>query len=511
METAMLMAENGARVIIVGRNQEGLDEAVTKVRSHAQMTMMERMQEGGNGDGFSGMAGSQSTMTSVETGGAPYTEMEDKIVGMEADVTNFEQVKSVADQVVQRFGRIDTWVNLAAVSEWALFEDTSPDEFHRIIEVNLLGQAYGAMASLPYLKQQTGGGALIFVSSIAGRAPIPYQSAYNASKHGVLGLVETLRQEVKYTESPVSVTAILPASVSTPMFEKARTKIGVEPEPIKPVYEVRMAARAIAYAAQHPVRELIVGDSGYMITFMRRLAPTLTSNYLGAAGFRQQRSQEFKSSQAPDNLYEHVSEETQVEGEYTPVKKVSPLTWFSTHPKARMALYGALLAGLGVLVGRRVVNIRRERLSWRYKLPRQAKRFTRQASKTAEKALSGMPSPSDIPVVSRMPMFHKKTPMERISDRLSKVGAGIIALIPFIPQKKSAARRITDRLPEVSMPWSPSKPSTLDRLTLSHQRQAAIYRFARQSSKVMEKMDKQRKDTLKKASRTMTEVGDRRK
>jgi len=248
-----------------------------------------------------------------------------------------------------------------------------------------------------------------------------------------------------------------------------------------------------------------------MITFMRRLAPTLTSNYLGAAGFRQQRSQEFKSPQAPDNLYEHVSGETQVEGEYTQVKQVSPLTWFSTHPKARMALYGALLAGLGVLVGRRVVNIRRERLSWRYKLPRQAKRFTRQASKTAEKALSGMPSPSDIPVVSRMPMFHKKTPMERISDRLSKVGAGIIALIPFIPQKKSVRRRITDRLPEVSLPWSSTKPSKVEMPTLSRKQQAEIERFARQSSKVMEKLDKQLKDTLKKASRTMTEVGDRRK
>jgi NAD(P)-dependent dehydrogenase (short-subunit alcohol dehydrogenase family) len=408
LETAMHMVEKGASVAIVGRSQEGLNDAVQRVREHAQASQMARGHST-NGSRYQTYGNLESAAAEEMSATTSTTEMDEQVIAIEADVTNWEQVRSAAEQVVQNFGRIDTWVNLAAVSEWALFEDTSPDEFSRIIQVNLVGHAYGAMAALPYLKQQQGG-SLIFVSSVAGKVPIPYQSAYNASKHGIIGLVETLRQEVIHTGLPVNVVAIIPSSVNTPLFSKARTKLGVEPEPIPPIYDSSLVAKAIIHASAHPVRELIVGDAGYMMTFMRRLAPTLTSNYMGSSGFRKQRSNEVKSAQAPDNLYEHLSGYNQVEGEYTPrTKRFSPITWLSTHDNVRLGLIAGLISGLGFLVGSRIVLSRAQR---RRSMGYRVSQFGRDAAAFL----------TALPLISSLPMFRHRSILQRFGDALPFTG-----------------------------------------------------------------------------------------
>ncbi len=448
LETALQMVEKGARVAIVGRSQEGLTDALERVRQHAQTSQsyLNRTNGGANypvgrREWMQGEMGATG-VASAESASSPVTStMEDQVIGLEADITRWEDVKGVADQVVQRMGRIDTWVNIAAVSEWALFEDTNPEEFRRIIEVNLLGHAYGAMASLPYMKQQ-GGGSIISVSSIAGRVPVPYQSAYNASKHGLMGMIETLRQELRHTNVPVNVTAIIPASINTPLFNKARTKLGVEPEPIPPIYDARMVAKAIVYAASHPVRELIVGDSGYMMTFMRRLAPTLTNNFLGAAGFRKQRSDEPKSAQAPDNLYHHVSGYNSVSGEFTPrTMQVSPLTWLSTHPKVKLGIMSALIAGAGFLLGSRIVRNRAQR---RRSFSYRARNFGHQA---------GMMLAS-LPLISNLPMFQRRSLPQRIANAIPvdrrSINKAYHRTVSHLPGRKPVAHKLTEKIADRS-------------------------------------------------------------
>src|SRR5215208_279169 len=85
-----------------------------------------------------------------------------------ADTSEYEQVKAVADRAVEEYGRLDTWVHLAAVGLFATFEQTTPEEFERVIDVNLMGQVYGAMAALPHLKRE-GRGALIHISSVEAK------------------------------------------------------------------------------------------------------------------------------------------------------------------------------------------------------------------------------------------------------------------------------------------------------------------------------------------------------
>jgi NAD(P)-dependent dehydrogenase (short-subunit alcohol dehydrogenase family) len=135
-------------------------------------------------------------------------------------VPEFEQVKAVADRAVEEYGRLDTWVHLAAVLLVASFENTTPEEFARLIDVNLMGQVYGAMAALPHIKRE-GGGALIHVSSMGAKRSIPLQSAYCASKHGIDGFLEALRVELKHEGWPISVTQMMPGTINTPFFDKA--------------------------------------------------------------------------------------------------------------------------------------------------------------------------------------------------------------------------------------------------------------------------------------------------
>jgi len=143
-ETALRFAERGAKVVVTARGEPGLFSLVDAIRS-------------AGGEAFA----------------------------VPADVTEFEQIKAVADRAVEAYGRIDTWVHLASVGMWATFEQTTPEEFRRIVDVNLTGQAYGAMVALPHMRR-AGQGALIHISSVEAVLPLPLQSAYSAAKHGVL-------------------------------------------------------------------------------------------------------------------------------------------------------------------------------------------------------------------------------------------------------------------------------------------------------------------------------------
>ena len=135
-----------------------------------------------------------------------------KAVHVVCDVVDHEQVEAVARTAVEAFGRIDTWVNVAAVLVHASFEETEPEEFRRLMEINYLGQVHGALAALPRLRE-AGGGALISVSSVESKVSLPRHSAYSASKFALLGLTESLMQEVR--KSNIRVSALTPSTVAT--------------------------------------------------------------------------------------------------------------------------------------------------------------------------------------------------------------------------------------------------------------------------------------------------------
>lgn len=165
--TALRFAARGVKLILAARGQQGLSTLVDEIRRRG---------------------GEAKAVT--------------------CDVLHFEQVKAVADAAFEIYGRIDTWVHLAAASIYATFEQTTPEEFKQIIDTNLTGQAYGAMAALPHLKRK-GRGALIHISSVEARRALPYQSAYASSKHGIKGFLEALRMELAREGTSISITEVM--------------------------------------------------------------------------------------------------------------------------------------------------------------------------------------------------------------------------------------------------------------------------------------------------------------
>ena len=271
-----------------------------------------------------------------------------RILTVTADTSNFDQVFEVGERAVEAFGRIDTWVHLAAVSMYATFEQTTPDEWRRIIDVNLNGQAYGAMVALPHLRR-AGGGALIHISSIEARRALPFQSAYAASKHGMTGMIEALRLELERENVPISVSEILPASINTPFFDKARTKLGVKPTGVPPMYDPKAVSDAILHAAQHPLREFVVGGAGKLLKWTQEISPGLADRFLMKVAFEGQKTTEQKSASAPDNLYGPLPQYSSVEGGGTSHR--SSYNWVEKHTIAsKLVLIGALTAAVTLML-----------------------------------------------------------------------------------------------------------------------------------------------------------------
>jgi NAD(P)-dependent dehydrogenase (short-subunit alcohol dehydrogenase family) len=231
-----------------------------------------------------------------------------------ADVANYDDVQAVADAAVEQYGGLDTWVHTAAVSLYANLEDTTPEEFRRMTDVNLNGQAYGAMAALPHLRRQ-GSGALIHVSSVEAYRALPMQSAYAAAKAGIVALLDALRLELEGEGLPIAVTNIVPAAINTPLFNKARTKMGVKPRRISPVYQPEVVVEAILYAAENPAREIYAGGAGKAFALGQTLWPRLMDKILMRIGFDGQKSSQAKAPDEPDGLFEPVPEHDRIYGD----------------------------------------------------------------------------------------------------------------------------------------------------------------------------------------------------
>lgn len=313
-ETALRLAGRGARVVAAARTESALASLVAEIRANG--------------------------------GTAEY---------LVADTTDSDQVNSVARYAVERYDRIDTWIQAAGVAMWSRFEEMRPEEWSRIIDVNLNGAAYGAMAALPHLRN-AGGGALILISSVEARVAVPLQAAYAASKHGVNALARVLRMELEAERSPVSVTEILPSSMNTPLFEKSRTRIGVQPRPLPFIYDPRLVVDAILHAAEHPTPEIIVGGSGNLFVQGERWAPRLTETTLAALGRALQRTREPKSDSAPDNLFEPLPDVlcNRTDGGFEKeTRSTSAVTWLKTHPRARTLLTAGVMGSAALALLRR--------------------------------------------------------------------------------------------------------------------------------------------------------------
>jgi NAD(P)-dependent dehydrogenase (short-subunit alcohol dehydrogenase family) len=199
-----------------------------------------------------------------------------RCLGVAADVTDFASIQSVARRAVDEFGRIDVWVNNAAVSLFARFEEAPLSDFRQVLETNVFGYIHGARAALPILREQ-GHGTLINVASVVSDLPQPYTSAYVMSKHAVRALGMCLRQELALDDAEnIHVCTVLPASIDTPLFQQAGNYTRRNVQPMSPVYPAEHVANAIVSLTRHPRREVTVGAAGQLARWQMKVLPGLT-------------------------------------------------------------------------------------------------------------------------------------------------------------------------------------------------------------------------------------------
>lgn len=311
-ETALEFGRRGARVVLAARNEEALG------------TLVEEIQRLGG-----------------------------EALPVVTDVSDSSQVNSLASQAVDRFGRIDTWVNNAAVSTYGTVEQMEVDELHRVIDVDLMGQIYGMKAALPHLRKT--GGTIINVSSALGERSVPLQAAYSAAKHGIVAFGEALRLELRAEKSPVHVVDILPSSINTPLFTHARSKMGVKPKPVGRVYEPIVVAAAIVEAARRPVRRVYAGFVGRLLDAGQRISPRLMDWYLSKPGDAIAGQRTDRPDEGVDNLFTASTGPGRTTGDFGAGSKSTSIYTrvLAPHPVAGRVAFATGLA-LAALAVRRV-------------------------------------------------------------------------------------------------------------------------------------------------------------
>lgn len=265
-------------------------------------------------------------------------------LGVPTDVTDATAVDELARRTVERFGRIDVWVNNAAVTFFSPFLKVPVEDFRRVLDVNVMGYVHGARAALTQMQLQ-GAGVLLNVASIVGEVPQPYTSAYSVSKAAVRALGASLRSELLLDrEKHIDVVTVLPATIDTPFFRHAANYTGREVVPMPPLYSPQRVARAIVKAVKSPRREVVVGPAGRQFAVQHRVAPGTTEAMMAVQTDRTHLSRHNAAPDSPGNLYSPSSEprDAEVEGGWGGRRRTA---------QRRLALLG-LAVGAGVVLRR---------------------------------------------------------------------------------------------------------------------------------------------------------------
>lgn len=304
--TAKHAARRGACVVLSARNDEDLRRAVDEIR-----------RDGG------------------------------RAMSVVADVSDPRQVELIADAAMREFGRIDTWVNNAAVSLYGRLTELPLDDMRRQMDVNYWGQVHGSLTAVRQLRRR--GGAIVNIGSALSDRAIPLQGSYCAAKHALKAFTDTLRMELEDEGLPISVTLVKPASIDTPFFEKAKTYMGYEPQPVPPVYAPEVVADVILQAAQRPIREIVAGGAAAKLS-AARFAPRLADKYMERWTFDSQKTDRPATSDRPANLHAPLPADGGERGRNWTghTRRSSVYTTALLHPGAATALLGGLAAAVGV-------------------------------------------------------------------------------------------------------------------------------------------------------------------
>lgn len=312
-------------VVVVTGASAGVGRAVVRefARDRARIGLLAR-----------GPDGLEAARREVEAAGG-------RALALPTDVADPDAVERAAAAVERELGPIDVWINNAMVGVFAPVKETTAAEFRRVTEVTYLGYVHGTLSALRRMLPRDRGMILQVGSALCYRG-IPLQAAYCGAKHAIQGFTESLRCELIHDKSNVKVSMVHLPAVNTPQHTWARSRMPRQAQPVPPIYQPEVVARAIHYAAHHYRREWDVGLVTDVILAGNAVAPALGDWYLGRTGYESQMTDVPEDPGRPDNLYAPLPGDHGARGRPVPDAVTSSEQWWATKNR------GWLLAGLGV-------------------------------------------------------------------------------------------------------------------------------------------------------------------
>jgi len=287
-----------------------------------------------------GQAGLEGARRDVEDAGGRATVVP-------TDVADAQQVERAAARVEETLGPIDVWVNNAMASVFSPVMEMTPEDYERVTHVTYLGAVYGTLAALRRMLPRNRGTIIQVGSALAYRG-IPLQSAYCGAKHALQGFCDSLRCELLHDRSAVRLTMVQLPAMNTPQFEWVKSRLPRRAQPVPPIYEPEVAARAIVWASEHDRREIYVGGPTVAAIVGNKLAPGVADWYLSRAGFDSQQTDEPERPGRPDNLFEPVDADRDFgpHGRFT--AQAHPRSWQTWLTERRGTVAAAMMIGLAI-------------------------------------------------------------------------------------------------------------------------------------------------------------------
>lgn len=321
----MLSHNKGETVVITGASA-GLGRATAREfgRHGARVGLLAR-----------GIDGLQAAKREIE-------ELGGKALAIPTDVSEAGAVEAAASAVEEEFGPINIWVNNAMSSVFSPVKEMLPEEFKRVTDVTYLGVVYGTLAALKRMLPRDSG-AIVQVGSALAYRSIPLQSAYCAAKHAIAGFTNSLRCELLHDSSKVRITMVQMPALNTPQFRWVKSRLKNKAQPVPPIFQPEVGARAIYYAAHHHRREIYVGWPTVEAIIGNKITPGLLDRYLGRTGYASQQTSEPEDSDRPNNLWTPLPGDHGAHGVFhNRAKSKSYETWVTLH---------RLSVGMGVALG----------------------------------------------------------------------------------------------------------------------------------------------------------------
>jgi short-subunit dehydrogenase len=276
-------------VVVITGCSAGLGRAIAREfgRRGAQVGLLAR--------GVDGLEGAKREIESM--GG--------EAIVLPVDVADADAVEEAAAKVEREFGPIDIWVNNAMASVFSPVKEMKADEYKRVTEVTYLGVVYGTLSALKRMLPRDRGTIVQVGSALAYRS-IPLQSAYCAAKHAIAGFTDSLRCELIHDKSNIHLTMVQMPALNTTQFGWVKSRLKHKAQPVPPIFQPEVGARAVYWAAHHRRREVFVGGPTVEAIEGNKIAPGLLDHYLGRTGYASQQTHEPEDPNRPDNLWKPV-------------------------------------------------------------------------------------------------------------------------------------------------------------------------------------------------------------